>query len=552
MALFYRYASLGLVRYRDSVVLICALLVVHAPLMVNNGLFGDDWLLLKVKPEYPVHTAFLLHGAGHPLLYAYCTLANWLGDPVLFMKLLALAGIAIGSLSLKSFLLRLGIFSRFETSVFTFLVWSYAGYQNWASKLTATYIFSFALLCLGLNLFSIVASSRRPHTWQRLSALAAIFCSFSLNSMIAAYFVGLCAVVLVERLKQGGKRIPVPTLIRLFADFLLVPFVYWFSMNHFFPKIGPYHDYYMIRIPRIGDLLSGLYNFLNWGFYHPGLEAIALMRESRLLIAAVLLVGFGFVALINWQNSKREDGAPASARTVVWLAATAVIVFVACASPYIVSGISPSGHFFESRHLILFGLPCGLILIGAYRALCLISRSRTAGWILVAISLSLNLSALWSGYFFQQARWLRQEALIEGLQRSYHEPPAAVFNLSDGFLDYPGNTYLGTTEITGALHTAWDGRPLFGFTGRNERPTILEETDKSMHMDGTALRNIDLWGPQATIQLTPKAPVLTNYRLSRRYYRCLITLCDERSVIDTLADITIQVGPISNLAPHQS
>jgi hypothetical protein len=244
-------------------------------------------------------------------------------------------------------------------------------------------------------------------------------------------------------------------------------------------------------------LLSGLYNFLNWGLYHPAREAIVLMRESRLLIAAVLLVGCGFVALITWQDSKREDSTPESARSVFWLVAAAMIVFVACASPYIISGISPSGHFYESRHLILFGLPFGLILVGAYRALSLISRSRTAGWILVAISLSMNLSALWSGYFFQQARWLRQEALIEGLQRSYPEPPAAVFNLSDGFLDTPGNTYLGTTEITGALHTAWDGRPLFGFTGRNERPTILEETDKSLHMEGTALGNSDLWGPQA-------------------------------------------------------
>jgi hypothetical protein len=126
------------------------------------------------------------------------------------MKILALVGIAIGSLSLRSFLLRLGIFSRFEASVFTFLVWSYAGYQNWASKITATYIFSFALLCLGLNLFSIVASSNRPRTWLRLGALAAIFCSFSLNSMIAAYFVGLCAVFLIERLKQGGKPTPLP------------------------------------------------------------------------------------------------------------------------------------------------------------------------------------------------------------------------------------------------------------------------------------------------------------------------------------------------------
>jgi hypothetical protein len=55
------------VLYRDSVALIGALLFVDAPLMVNNGLFRDDWLLFQVKPGYPVRTAFLLHGAGHPI-----------------------------------------------------------------------------------------------------------------------------------------------------------------------------------------------------------------------------------------------------------------------------------------------------------------------------------------------------------------------------------------------------------------------------------------------------------------------------------------------------
>jgi hypothetical protein len=539
-------------RYRAPVALIAALLIVHIPLLANSGLFGEDWLLFEVKPGYPIQTDFLIHGAGHPFLYIYSALANLSGNPIAFMKALALAGIMIGALNLRSFLVRLRQFSGFEATIFSFLVWSYAGYRDWATKLTATYIFSFALLCLGLNLLAVVTAANRPRLWLRLCSLAAIFCSFSLNSMIAPYFVGVFAIFFFGKADWASDRsmsARLMTSITRFADFLAVPVIYWISVNHFFPKVGPYQGYYLMRIPHIGDLISGFSNFWQWGFYRPVWEAIALTRETRWPAILMLVVGSGFVAAIIWRNRGDADHRPASAATAIYLAIAAVAVFFVCAMPYLVAGLSPDAHFYESRHLILFGLPLGLMLICAYRIVCQISNE-IAGRVLVVILLSVNLCALCSGYFLQQARWLRQESLIDGLRRSYREPPAAVFDLVDGFLDHPGQIYFGVTEVTGSLHAAWDSRPLFGFTGRNERPTVLQEIDAFLEMDGSAFRNMDLWGPQATIDLVPKAPVLTNYRLSRSYYQCLVRLCDTQSFIDALADTSIRVGPIANLAPH--
>ncbi len=241
-------------RLRDSVTLVSALLLVHIFLIVNGGLFADDWLLFAIKSGYPVQTDFLIHGAGHPFLFLYVTLANLSGHPVACMKILALAGIVIGALNLRSFLLRLSVFSEFEAVTFSFLVWSYGGYQNWATKLLATYVFSFGLLCLGLNLLSIVASSDRPNIWLRLSSLAALFCSFSLNSMIAAYGIGLGAIFLAQAYREQAERqgilSRIAAMCRRFPDFLILPVIYWVSVNHFFPKIGPYENYYRPRIRR--------------------------------------------------------------------------------------------------------------------------------------------------------------------------------------------------------------------------------------------------------------------------------------------------------------
>ena len=76
---------------RAIAVLIVALLVAHAPMLLNDGLFMDDWLVLKPRPYYLVDIDFLLNGAGHPIFYGYDTFANWTGTPVVVMVSLAIA-----------------------------------------------------------------------------------------------------------------------------------------------------------------------------------------------------------------------------------------------------------------------------------------------------------------------------------------------------------------------------------------------------------------------------------------------------------------------------
>src|SRR5258708_15715139 len=128
-------------RLRDSVTLVSALLLVHIFLIVNGGLFADDWLLFAIKSGYPVQTDFLIHGAGHPFLFLYVTLANLSGHPVACMKILALAGIVIGALNLRSFLLRLSVFSEFEAVAVFFLVSSYGRFSRLARQLPANHTF---------------------------------------------------------------------------------------------------------------------------------------------------------------------------------------------------------------------------------------------------------------------------------------------------------------------------------------------------------------------------------------------------------------------------
>jgi hypothetical protein len=297
-------------------------------------------------------------------------------------------------------------------------------------------------------------------------------------------------------------------------------------------------------------MLSGLSGFWTWGFRAILPLAADSAKASSAVAIVAIIFGFGFVALTAWLCDRRQPSAANVVIAATWPGLAAIGTFVVCASPYLASGIQPAQHFFETRHLILFGIPLGLLLIFAVRVVGLVVSNRVVACGILGIALSINICALWNGYFFQQARWLRQEAMIDDLRRAYPEPPASVFNLTDGFADRPGHTYFGIIELTGALHLIWGPRPVFGFSGRSERPTILQEMDHALHMQGSAFRNIDIWGPQATIELVPKTPVLTNYALSRNYYLCLLRSCDARSLIQNLATTDVRVGPIPNLAPR--
>lgn len=539
---------------RDSLILVGALLLVHVLLVFNHGFYTDDWVMFRIAPDYPVDTGFLIHGAGHPFLFLYVTLANLSGHPAMVMNLMAMAAIVIGSWNLRRLLGRLRLFSDFEAGVFAFLVWSYAGYQTWATKVVATYLFSFAMLCLGLNLLSVLVEAGPHRRKTRAAALVAIFCSFSLNSMMVAYAIGFFAIVVLQGRGHQARLSPVLSRvasgIRSWPDFLALPFVYWILVNQFFPKTGPYKSYYMPRIPGVGELIAGLNGFWTFGFRKVIQRGLDLMiRDSLPVLVIALLIAVVLVVALARNRSLRSAASGGTVVAMIWPVLAAPIVFVLFAMPYLMSGIRPDGHFYESRHLILFGIPNALLLVSFFRCLALLPIPRSIGYGLIAIVLSVSISALWSGYINQQARWLRLEALMQNLRKADREAPATVFDLSDGFLEKDWHTYYGFPELTGALHLIWGARPQLAFTGSRERSSILQDIVDASRTDGSTFRGIDPSGPQATIIFEPIPPLLDNYQLARSYYLCLVMFCDATALIGSIAAVGVRIGPIANIAP---
>lgn len=539
---------------RAIAILIVVLLVAHAPMLLNDGLFMDDWLVLKPRPDYFIDIDFLLNGAGHPIFYSYDRFANWTGAPVVVMVSLAFAGIVFGAVCLMLTATRLGLLDRAEAVGFALIVWTYPGYQLWAGKANAVYVFSFGLLFIGAWLLTLAFSAvglRR--VLLRVLASLVFLLSFALNSTIVLYAVVMFGLfVAIWRSGDAAHGFVCRTWLAAwrcvlrYPELVVLPLVYWGTLNIWFKRIGVYAQHYGAHFPTLGELARGWSAFFAASYRDVLTHAIrAAIQVPALFIAAAVLVGIVLLLL------RRDAKTTASRSAITVPLALAVVLFLALSSPYLIAGLRPSSvHFYESRHLLMFGVPLALTLLAFKRQA---ERWTGPGAALAAIfgaSLIVSIGMLWNDYVFMQARTLKQQALARDLA-SRVQPAATVYALDDGFFDYPSrHVPFGVAEVTGMLRLAWGNQPVFGFALRAERPDILREMDEARKAPGSAFRHFDPTGPQATISLQPGPGAAPNHILARKYYVCrLLARCDVAELLSQLAEVTIKLGPIGGILP---
>ncbi|WP_454652609.1 hypothetical protein [Bradyrhizobium liaoningense] len=539
---------------RALAVLLGVLLAAHAPMLLNDGLFMDDWLVLKPRADYFIDLDFLLNGAGHPIFYGYDTFANWTGAPVLVMISLAFAGIVFGATCLVLIATWLGLLDRAEAVGVALIVWTYPGYQLWAGKANSVYVFSFGLLFVGAWLLTRAFSARGlRHVLLRAACALVFLLSFALNSTIMLYafvILGLFVAIwrggdaahgFVRRTWLAGWRCVVG-----YPELMLLPLVYWGTLNLWFKRIGLYAQHYGAHFPTLGELAKGWWVFFVTGYRDLAADAIrAAIQAPALFIVAAVLVGIAGLVL---RPDKRSTASRADIALPLVLA---VILFVALSSPYLIAGLRPSStHFYESRHLLMFGVPAALALLAFKRQAERWTSAGAAFAVMFGLSMVVFLGTLWNDYAFMQARTLKQEALTRALADRV-QPAATVYALDDRIVG-SASRYVpfGLAEVTGMLRLAWGNQPFLGFSLAAERPDILQEMEEKRVAPGTAFRHFDPSGPQATILLQPGPGAVSNQTLVRKYYACrLRARCDLAEFLAQIALVTIEVGPIAGILP---
>jgi hypothetical protein len=259
------------VSFRALVVLSLLLLAAHAPASLNDGMFMDSWLVLKAGQEHVPDLEFLWHGAGHPVFYLYYSAANLTSVPIVMMQMMALVAVLFGAISLSLAAARAGLLGPMEALGFSLMVWTYPGFQVWADKGLAVYLFSFGLFCFGTWLLMLAFDAKGArHAVLRIAAALVFFLSFALNSLMMLYvFVMVGLFVAIWRANSGG---PIRRLVlsawhcaARYPEFVVLPLVYWGALNIWFKRIGAYAGYYGIHLPGLSELRSGWNAFFQMG-----------------------------------------------------------------------------------------------------------------------------------------------------------------------------------------------------------------------------------------------------------------------------------------------
>ena len=533
------------------------LLAAHAPAFLNDGIFGDSWLVLKAGRNYVPNLDFLWHGAGHPVFYLYFSAADLTSAPITAMQLMALVAVLLGAVSLALAATRASLLDPMEAVGFSLIVWTYPGFQVWADKALAAYLFSFGLFCFGTWLLMLAFDARGArHAGFRIAAALVFFFSFALNSLMMLYaFVMIGLFVAVWRANagtQGAIRrllLSARRCVAEYPEFVVLPLVYWGALNIWFARIGAYAGYYGIHLPTWPALRGGWNAFFQMGCMNVLARAGQTAARHWLLFTLVI----AGVAVVAWLLRVRAATPRPPAAQVALPLLLSVVLFFALSVPYLIAGIQPTLSFYETRHLLLFGLPGALLVLAVKRLAQGAIGDRAALVGVFGLASVVSIAALWNSYVFLQARVLKQEALLSHLA-AMPMPAATVFAVVDGFENLsPRFAPFGLAEVSGMLHVAWGDHPFFGFSFPGERPTILREMQAARNIEGSPFRDMDPSGPQATILLGPGPAAAPDAVLVRHYYACrLLARCDVAALLTQLADVKVEVGPIAGVLPLNS
>jgi hypothetical protein len=536
------------------VVLSTLLLVAHAPLFLNDGVVMDDWLVLKLRPDYPIDLSFLVHGAGHPIFFGYYSIANMTGAPVAVMVIMTIFAILAGAICLALAALRSGLLSRTEAIGVALLVWTYPGYQVWSGKANAVYVFSFGLFFVATWLLTLAFDAKAlRHAVLRIAAALVFFLSFALNSLMALYVFAMLGLFIAVWRANGREQDSVRRLVLSawrsaagYPEFVVLPLVYWGALNIWFKRIGAYASYYEIHLPTFSELRSGWNAFFQMGCMNVLARAGQTVSDHWLLFTLII----GIVVIVALMSRARETPPRTPVFQVALPFLLSVLLFLALSMPYLIAGIQPTLAFYETRHLLLFGLPGALLVLAAKRLVQGAIGDRAALVGVFGLAFIMSTAALWNSYVIVQARVLKQEALSSHLA-AMPMPAATVFDLVDGFEKVsPRFAPFGVAEVSGMLRLAWGDHPFFGFSLPGERPTILREMESAWTTEGSAFRNMDPFGPQATILLEPGPAAAPDAVLVRHYYACrLLARCDVAALLAQLAVVKVEVGPIAGVLP---
>ncbi|HKW59020.1 MAG TPA: hypothetical protein VJR46_04620 [Candidatus Dormibacteraeota bacterium] len=509
----------------------CLALVAHGPLLLNDGLYWDDWLLypqLK-RQDWAAVDALVREAGVTPLNAAFLHLFAYLPGGVFAFKAVAFVFIVCIAWLVMKIAIEAGLSPLFAWSVAA-LQMVFPGFQDWVLLATAASVFDFVLFLLA-TLLILRAERVRPQIGLvlRIVAIAAFAASFGFNSLLAMYFGALVLLLIVSlrtaALEQiARRRWPFAVLL------VVIPFAYWEISRALLTPSGLYGGFNSFVGGR--SMLLSLARFASNGVIDQLLRSIAAIADLWVLPVA-------FAGLVIAVGVARVLGAPSPSRRSSFLAAAfGLVTLVLAIFPYAAVGKYATVQGWDTRHDLLVAVPVSLVVVALVNAVAVGRRWVLAGSVGVFIAVFAAGQA--HTYAGLEARWATDRATMAALQSSPESGRYSVYLVHD---EAPGpEDFYRFYEWSAMLGVAYGDQRRIGLDDRAYTTDFLAHQE--FFTDRYALANFDPSGCQAQliVRRAPGAPEGTQLAALYEFDR-LFDPGALQHLLDSLLQVVVTPAP---------
>lgn len=382
--------------WRDRLVIALAYALAWGALVVNRGMYWDDWTLVGRSAASLVDSFAEL---GMPWAGYFHAAILSMPLPGLVGHLLVFAVYLVSTLLLHAVLGRITVLSRLDALVaaLTFALLP----VNYARIALIDLPYGLSLLAFLAATWLLVRFVEDGGLVRRLAALALFVGSFFTASLLILYVVPMALAAWIAW--RSGRR-SIPALLLRHADFIVLPVAYWVLKAALFPASGVYEGYNALSVRGMTQVPKALLS-IPW-------QVLVEPLGRAVVVAGVVGVVVGALAAV-WllRRSRIAEAGPFVPAPVLALVGVAVLVLGVFA--YLAVGRAPEVWDWSSRHQLLVPLGAGLLAAGAARGLR--SAGPVGATFGLAVGLLLGISAVADArtLIAYQLDWFKQTALIE-------------------------------------------------------------------------------------------------------------------------------------------
>lgn len=379
--------------------------LIHLPVVLNNGVFWDDWTLFNMSSE-GLEEEFRSAGGYYMGAYFLHYFLQQAPEPALVYRVLTFI------LSFFSVLLFYKLLLRFKEvphnqafyMAIVFIVLPFFSAKT--TMICLPYTICLTLFLAGFYLYTNILE--QPSLWKRLLSLICFFVSFITNSLLFFYLIIPLYIPYVKRSKS------LLLLVRegfRYADFMILPILFWVLRNLYSAPSDFFviQNYNEISLRRLLYVPVQLATTLNEIFFGP----IALFyTNSYPYIFTLIAILFGTL-LFKLQKLNRYIVFSTYTSHRQLIIVSSFLIFIG-SFPYLLVGKIPIFSGYETRHQLLLTIGFSIFVIASIDSLV---TTKYKSFVLTSV-LTIFITVSIQSQFRYLVGWLKQESIIEHLRRN--------------------------------------------------------------------------------------------------------------------------------------